>query len=141
VAFRTGRAEELPAARPRKPLPERAATCLMLSRGGEVMLQRRPPTGIWGGLWSLPELPEDTSAQAWCRTHYGATVDVRAPLPCVLHTFTHFRLTITPLPCRVQRIEAKAQEPGLLWLGREDIAGAALPAPIKRLLLDASGAF
>ena len=62
VANRDGRQAELPAARPRKALPERATVMLVLWHGGEILLLKRPPTGIWGGLWSLPESDSATPA-------------------------------------------------------------------------------
>lgn len=54
VAFVAGRQMELPAARPRKQLPERTVTQLLLSDGHEILLERRPAAGIWGGLLSFP---------------------------------------------------------------------------------------
>ncbi len=57
-----------------------------------------------------------------------------AALPPIEHGFTHFRLTLKPLPCAVRRWPRRAEEPGLLWLPLADAGGAALPAPIKKLL-------
>jgi adenine-specific DNA glycosylase len=54
---RTGRTAQLPEPKPRKAIPQRAATLLVLLEGTRVLLEARPPAGIWGGLLSLPELP------------------------------------------------------------------------------------
>ena len=62
VARATHRVEQIPASRPKRELPQRAVTMLMMIRHDSVLLERRPPTGIWGGLWSLPELPDDVDA-------------------------------------------------------------------------------
>lgn len=135
VAQREGRVHELPTPRPRKRLPERVVTLLVVQHGAQVLLERRPPNGIWGGLWSLPELPPGGDACAFCRARLGATVRVESAWPALVHTFTHFRLGITPLPCRVTALSTEVREPGLIWLALDDVAGAALPAPIKRLLV------
>ena len=66
VALRDGRVEELPTSRPGKPLPERIALVLLVrNAAGDVLLQRRPPTGIWASLWSLPEAATHDQARAW----------------------------------------------------------------------------
>jgi A/G-specific adenine glycosylase len=134
TARRDDRIAELPAPRPRKALPHRAVGVLLIERHGEVLLERRPPAGIWAGLWSLPEFDTGTDAAQLCRTRFGAEVALRDPLPALEHAFTHFHLTLTPQPCTVQRWPKRAEEPGLLWLALSEVAGAALPAPIKALL-------
>jgi A/G-specific adenine glycosylase len=134
TARRDDRIAELPTPRPRKTLPHRAVGVLLIERHGEVLLERRPPAGIWAGLWSLPEFDTGTDAAQLCRTRFGAEVALRDPLPALEHVFTHFHLTLTPQPCTVQRWPKRAEEPGLLWLALSEVAGAALPAPIKALL-------
>jgi len=107
---------------------------LLIERHGEVLLERRPNVGIWAGLWSLPELAEGADATAHCRARFAADVMPGAALPSIQHAFTHFRLTLRPLPCAVREWPHSAQSPGLLWLSLADAGGAALPAPIKKLL-------
>ena len=133
-ARRSSRIAELPAPRPKKRLPRRAVEVLLIERAGEVLLERRPPTGVWAGLWSLPEVDPGTDPARHCRRRFGAEVAVREPLPRLEHVFTHFRLTLTPQPCTVRRWPAHAEEPGLVWLPFAEAGGAALPAPIKKLL-------
>jgi len=140
VARRDGRVAELPAPRPRKALPLRELTVLLIERKGEVLLERRPPTGIWSGLWSLPEVETGRDVAAHCRTRFQMKVAPQPPLPAIEHAFTHFRLRLHPQPCIVREGASRAEEPGLLWLPLVDSAGAALPAPIKNLLRErASG--
>jgi A/G-specific adenine glycosylase len=134
VARREGRIGELPAPRPRKALPQRALTVLLLERKGEVLLERRPSIGIWSGLWSLPELERGRDAAAHCKSRFGINVALQAPLAPIEHGFTHFRLTLHPQPCAVHGSGHRAEEPGLLWLPLTEVSGAALPAPIKKLL-------
>ena len=133
VARREHRAEALPATRPRKALPQRAVSLLLLERHGEVLLEKRPATGVWAGLWSLPELAPDADVVDHCRRRFAAEVAPTPPLASIEHGFTHFRLTMHPRPCSVQRWP-RVEEPGLLWLPLSDAGAAALPAPIKKLL-------
>jgi A/G-specific adenine glycosylase len=132
VALRDGRTAELPNARPKKRLAERKTTVLILRDGERVLLVPRPPTGIWGGLLSLPEVADAETAAAEAH-RLGCRIVAQQALAPASHTFTHFRLTMQPLLCEVRSLHTAA-EPGARWLGREDLAQAALPAPIRKLL-------
>ena len=134
VALREARIAELPAPRPKKALPHRAISVLLLERRGEVLLERRPATGIWAGLWSLPEADTDIDVVQHCQHRFGADVVAGAPMSDIEHAFTHYSLTLTPRPCAVRHWPKRAEEPGWLWLPLDDVGGAALPAPIKKLL-------
>jgi A/G-specific adenine glycosylase len=134
VARRERRIAELPAPRPKKTLPRRAITVLLLERKGEILLERRPATGIWSGLWSLPELEVGRDVSEHCRWRFGLKAAPQQALPPIEHGFTHFHLTLYPQPCAVRDTGRRAEEPGLVWLPLADVSGAALPAPIKKLL-------
>jgi A/G-specific adenine glycosylase len=134
VALAEDRIAELPSPRLRKALPQRAVRVLVIERGGEILFERRPPLGIWGGLWSLPELPLDADVRTAMRTRFAADVVVRDELPTIEHGFTHFALTLHPQRARAQRWPARAETPGTIWLTPAEARGAALPAPIRRLL-------
>ncbi|MDP2433259.1 MAG: A/G-specific adenine glycosylase [Pseudomonadota bacterium] len=132
LANRQGRHGELPGARPKKSIPEKATAMLILLHGGEILLEKRPAPGIWGGLWSLPECPADADpARAAASLGYRAETADRCPAH--IHTFTHFRLHIQPWLLPVERPLA-AEEPGRLWLALADLNGAALPTPVRRIL-------
>ena len=133
VARREGRQGELPAARPRKVLPERETSLLLLTDGEHVLLERRPPSGIWGGLLSLPE-GDTATADEFARRH-GLRLLATQPMAKLKHTFTHFRLNIQAVCCRVERASGVAGEPGWEWLDLASIESAALPTPIRRLLV------
>lgn len=135
VAFAQGRTEELPSPRPRKALPEKSTVMLILRRGGEVLLEKRPSPGIWGGLWSFPEVADVAKAEDTARGRFGVVAKVESMLPDVRHGFTHFGLTIRPAVLRVQRVDPRAQAPGAMWIGLEEALDAALPAPVRGLLL------
>ena len=134
VARREHRTDRLPAPRPKKTLPQREISVLLLQRHGEVLLEKRPATGVWAGLWSLPEVAIDADVVAHCQRRFAAEVALQPKLPAIEHGFTHFHLTLHPQPCAVQAWPRRTEEPGLLWLPLDEAASAALPAPIKKLL-------
>lgn len=138
VAWRDGLTDSLPSPRPAKVLPERETTMLILMSAGEVLLEKRRAPGIWGGLWSFPETSWDCVDDAARRL--GVMLEVVRVLAPVDHSFTHYKLRIQPMLAEVTR-QPRAEEPGLMWLSIDDALGAALPAPVKRILeaLSSSG--
>jgi A/G-specific adenine glycosylase len=134
VARLEGRIGKLPSPRPRQALPQRAVRVLVLERAGTILLEKRPPTGIWGGLWSLPEVPVDADVVSHCLTQWGARVAAGAELAPIEHGFSHYRLTLLPQRIAVRSWPPRAEAPGRVWLTREDALAAALPAPIRVLL-------
>lgn len=133
-AYRENRVKLLPEAKPRKVLPERSVTLLLLQQGDEILLEKRPPSGIWGGLWSLPEVADSVAGQALARERYGLETELLPRLPMLTHTFTHFRLHITPQPLRITRNLNQARQASFVFLNHEDAIGAALPTPIRKIL-------
>jgi len=129
-----GRTHELPAKRPAKALPERELRVLLLRHGDSILLEQRPPTGIWGSLLSLPELPDGSDATAHA-AKLGYRLTGLRELPPMKHSFTHFRLTLRPLLCdATPSAQAVCDGISMRWLEAEALAQAALPAPIRRLL-------
>jgi A/G-specific adenine glycosylase len=133
VACRDGRQADLPRPPARKALPERESHLLWLSNGRRLLVERRPPSGIWGGLLSLPEVVAEAAETFALRQ--GCRLLASEVLPPLRHAFTHFRLTMTILRCEVEVIGRDAREAGWEWLSLEKVATAALPTPIRKLLL------
>ncbi len=133
-ALALGRVKDFPAPRPLRPVPTRTTHMLLLVRAGEVLLEKRPPSGIWGGLWSLPELADAARVRAHCRANYGCSIAAPRPLAPLAHGFTHFKLQIQPLLCRVEKLAPAAREQGQMWLSLEEAHGAAIPVPVRRLI-------
>jgi A/G-specific adenine glycosylase len=132
-AYKQGRVAELPAKKTKRIIPERKVTLLMLVHDGSVLLELRPPSGIWGGLLSLPELPLNADASAYAKSAFGCRPGGWLELPVLTHTFTHFRLHISTLRAEVKQ-EASARENTQRWIGLNELAEAPLPAPIRTLL-------
>jgi A/G-specific adenine glycosylase len=133
VARNSHRTHLLPTPRARKPLPQRAVRVLVLERDGHILFEQRPPTGIWGGLLSLPELALDDDVDVALRTRFAVTPRAQRALPALRHGFTHFGLTLHPRWIEVADMHRAGEAAGL-WLTRDAALAAALPAPIRRLL-------
>jgi A/G-specific adenine glycosylase len=136
AARAAGRQRDYPAPRPRKALPLRRTRMLLLGNtAGELLFERRPPAGIWGGLWSLPEIDHGQPLQAWCGEHLGLGVHVIEEWPCVRHTFSHFQLEITPVLARTEGSAAGVREAGnRIWCRPASPADRGVAAPVKRLI-------
>jgi len=128
-----GRQDELPVAKQRAARRQRRAVMLVARHASSVLLVQRPPTGIWGGLWCLPEFDDREAATEFVSSRLANASLARAALPEIEHSFTHFDLLITPLMVRCRGI-ACVQEGGTLWYDLAQPARVGLPAPIKTLL-------
>ncbi len=136
-ARRLGRQHHYPGPKPRKKLPQRETRLLLVRNAqGAILLQRRPPTGIWGGLWSPPELPPGENPGAWAREHLALELGPQRALAPIDHVFSHFRLKIHPILAELDNTPATCvmEENGTVWYkaGRNDSRG--LAAPVQRLL-------
>ena len=135
AAKASGRSNEIPASKPSKIVPQRSQRYLLLTHGDQILLVKRPAPGIWGGLWCLPEMADDEDAKATAHLLYGASgYSNPITLPPIAHAFTHFRLTLQVTHLIANRIDPRAMQPGAMWLDRNEVANAALPKPISRLL-------
>jgi A/G-specific adenine glycosylase len=136
IARQTGRVEALPTPKPGKPLPQRRAIVLLLHDSeGRVLLQRRPPNGIWASLWSLPEADDHAAARAWFDAHVRGDYDAAEPLAAIAHGFTHYRLELSPLRWRaVAPVDAVRDNDDLRWIEREGFPRLGIPAPIRTLI-------
>ncbi len=143
VAFATGRTAELPARKPKKATPEKSTVMLVVRHQGELLLEQRPPSGIWGGLQSLPELERlggDASATdlhsevKLALADMGEVAAIEA-LPAFMHAFTHYKLFVTPLRVELSQRHLMAGQSAYGWRAADALADAALPSPVRRLLV------
>lgn len=126
AALREGRVAELPTPRPRKTLPVRSTVMWLIESGDGVMLERRPPTGIWPSLYSLPESPTDADGLPG--------IEAGEHLPVLRHTFSHYHLDIHPRRARLKDLADRVMdEARLLWYNpQQPMPG--VPAPVRRLI-------
>ena len=134
MAHQAGRVAELPGRKPKKVLPVRAKRFLIIRNNhGHYLLEKRPPTGIWGGLWSLPELAMEQSVGQAVQQNWQLMVNDYNDLSTFRHTFSHFHLDITPcevLVAQVAKLVADAEQ--YQWCS--DITKLALAAPVSVIL-------
>ena len=132
-----GRTGEIPARRVRKVLPLRTTRMLIIENAeGAYLLEHRPPTGLWGGLWSFPEVPTEHALEEHL-TQLGARgehVAQQVELPVLTHGFTHFRLAITPTLLRLRSPPQQLMEPQRYLWYKPGAQRIGLTRPVTRLL-------
>ena len=135
VAHLRGLTGRLPGRKPRRALPQRATVMLVLRNAGDILLEKRAAKGIWGGLWSLPEVGHASEVAA-ALTRYGVRVLATTALPTLAHGFTHFKLAIEPLLLEVKQSKRNAPvAPAVVWLPVADAVSAAIPAPVRKIIV------
>jgi len=131
-AYRLGLVEQLPTPKPGKSVPKKQTQFVLLTLpDGSVLLQKRPTQGIWGGLWSFPEIDPEADAKRWAKP--WGKVTASQPLPAITHIFSHFQLTIHPTQVRLSAAHALA-DAHLVWYKPDQSQALGLAAPVKRLL-------
>lgn len=133
-AHRRGHEHRFPMPRPSKTLPVRRTQMLMVTCKGRILLERRPPAGIWGGLWGFPELPADRGVAEWCRAHLHLRPQAQTVWPLLRHSFSHFHLDMQPLQLEVSEPAGIDDNAGRVWYDLEAPVRVGLAAPVKKLL-------
>ncbi|MCP5329420.1 MAG: A/G-specific adenine glycosylase [Pseudomonadales bacterium] len=140
-ACQQGRQSEFPQRKPARSKPQRSTYMLMgCNRQGEVLLEQRPATGIWGGLWSFREFDSLEALEGYCQQALGVAKPELQAWPQVKHSFSHFDLSITPVEVTVDTPLRAVMEPaGALWYPLQAKPGTSgkavgLAAPVKTLL-------
>jgi A/G-specific adenine glycosylase len=136
AAAQAGTQALYPAPRPKRERAQRQVAVLVVrDPDGRVLLERRPARGIWGGLYSLPELADDDSPRDWCARMLGAAVAAERVLATIEHAFTHFDLDLMP------RLLELAGAPSVVadrddwhWCRPGAELSVGVPAPVAALL-------
>ena len=134
IARAANEQDRYPSPRPRKVRPRRQAWLVLARRGRKILLEKRPPSGIWGGLWGLPEFPTRAHASQWCDEHLS-TASGFEPAEPLRHAFSHFDYEMKPLV-----VTCSGKAPNLrdderyLWYDTREPATIGLPKPIATLL-------
>ena len=136
IALRDGLTGVLPQAKPAKQVPLRT-TIMLIARdsSGRILLERRPPVGVWARLWCLPETADVAQARLGIPTLRDGEAASMRVLPELLHRFSHFQLRITPVVFEVASAAAHvAEDSERGWFLPEDLDELGLPAPVRKLL-------
>ncbi|MGV8841856.1 MAG: A/G-specific adenine glycosylase [Pseudomonas sp.] len=129
-----GRENAYPVPKPRKELPRRRTLMPLLANPeGAILLYKRPSSGLWGGLWSLPELLASDELDGLALQH-GLQLGARQEMPGLLHTFSHFQLAIEPWLIQVHSHGPGVAEGDWLWYNLANPPRLGLAAPVKKLL-------
>jgi len=130
-----GQQSELPTRKKSKQLPVRQTVLAIIeNKRGEVLLLRRPPAGIWGGLWSLPECPSDEALPEWLNRCFGSKVTTLTALQPLRHTFSHFHLDIHPYRAKLRANDVAVRDEHTCWYRPDGQSRLGMAAPIAKLL-------
>ncbi len=135
IANQHGTQALYPARKERSTRPLRQ-TCMLLAHfDGAVFMEKRPPSGIWGGLWSLPEVVDTALIADWCNERLSATADTLTEWPVMRHSFSHYDLDIRPVVVRLQAVSARVSDPEAgRFIPFGESAGVGLAAPVRKLV-------
>lgn len=126
---------EIPGRRPRRQRPLRQLRLLMVrDERGCVLLERRPPVGVWGGLWSLPECEPGQDPVACCDQRLGLCTQAEGAYGVLEHEFTHFRLRAEIVALRLRTAAGVLEGPSQVWYNPAAPVELGLAAPVQRLL-------
>ncbi len=125
-----------PTAKPKRTIPTKTTYMILLqNKHGDILLEKRPPVGIWGGLWSLPQCDDMQQLATWSKQHYACKIGQWQQQPSFRHTFSHFHLEITPIIVSVlQWSPPLRDDQDHCWYSPQQPMDLGLAAPVKRLL-------
>ncbi len=133
VAFADGEVERYPGKKPKRDTPLRRTTMVMAVAGGELYLERRPASGIWGGLWSLPET--DGDASTWCRETLSGDPADSTEWSTLRHSFSHYDLDIRPIVLRLNDASRTLRDSDdVRWVSLDAEMPGGIAAPVKKLI-------
>ncbi len=135
-ALALGQQRAFPGRKPRKALPVKTTAFIMASASnGDIWLERRGSSGIWGGLWCFPEITDAAEAARWCLDHWGVEPESIEVWPGFRHTFSHYHLDILPVHVALPTTPGAVMEaPDRLWYNGQRPAAIGLAAPVASLL-------
>jgi len=137
-AYQTQTVTQYPTPKPKRTLPERQAIMLLMHQGQSIYLERRPPSGIWGGLWSFPQFEDADSARNWLEKQGldRSELETGTPLPEYKHTFSHYRLMIQAIMINPQKPDTGSvmETDDSIWYNINDEFDGGLATPVQDLL-------
>ncbi len=137
-ALERGTPTIFPFPKPKKSRPTKTRRFLLLRNAqGEVLLQKRAASGLWGGLWSFPELDEGDDVVSAVGASYGCNVLRQESWPVIDHAFSHYDLTILPtvviLGASLEGVMEMEQQQTVWYNTRHSLPGG-IPSPVRQLI-------
>jgi A/G-specific adenine glycosylase len=138
LGLQQGAPTRFPGRKPSKVLPVKTTQMLIISAAnGEILLEKRPPSGVWAGLWIFPQADAGADAVAHCRDVLGLDATLTERWREYRHTFSHYHLDITPLRLQLNAPATRiAEAERFLWYDLRDPAAVGLAAPVLKLLAE-----
>ena len=133
IAYANGSWAQYPGKKPKQTLPERTGFLLLMQHGETVWLDRRPPSGLWGGLYCFPQFSDEAALRDWLAQRQ-IQADTLTELNGFRHTFSHFHLDIVPMWLPVSSFTSCMDEGTGLWYNLAQPPSVGLAAPVERLL-------
>lgn len=134
IAYKTESWQQFPTKKPKSTLPEKTAYFLILEYQHAIWLEKRPPSGIWGGLYCLPEFTNQQALEDWL-IQRGIETTPPEQLISFRHTFSHFHLDIIPMKCIITNYKKCLDETNGYWYNlKTENAKIGLATPIYNLL-------
>jgi A/G-specific adenine glycosylase len=133
-----GKQQDFPEKKPKVTMPKHDTVfAIMENDNGEILLEQRPSSGIWGGLWCFPEFSSDLRIEKMIKKKYGFNIKQRKEYKPIKYTFTHFYLTIKPIHIKLQKYKNKEYDTkALTWVSPKTNPSLGLPAPVLSMLVD-----
>jgi A/G-specific adenine glycosylase len=129
------RQADFPYKKPKKTLPVKTIQWLVLCSQEQIYLEQRPQQGIWGGLWSFPEIPADECGMDHCAACYGE-VTTYDKQEWFRHTFSHYHLDIQPAFVQLSKPQLQIRgDNQYAWFSFAELQHIGMPAPVKKLLV------
>lgn len=133
-AHALGQETNFPQSKPRKQKPVKSCYLLIIENPkGQILLEKRPSTGIWSDLWCFPECTLDSDIGLWCKQHFGRRV-IQTEWPSFRHTFTHYHLDITPIHIQLSTSGKNSLQSNTIWIEAGIPPSKGVSAPVKKLL-------
>lgn len=135
MALQQGSTANYPERKKAKSLPtKKIAVFLCHQQEARVLLERRPPSGIWGGLWSLPECDVNADPHGFLEAQYGLTMKKIKQQSSVMHSFTHYHLYMEPYSTQVDCADSRIADDTIRWCNLSEVQDMGLPKPIAGLV-------
>jgi A/G-specific adenine glycosylase len=125
-----------PGKKPKKALPVKSTQMLIIKNpDGEILLEKRPNSGIWGGLWTFPQIDSDQTPTEYCLDQFNQTAKSIDKKQSYRHTFSHYHLDITPVIIELSKTDTVIMEgQSQLWYNSKQPPAIGLATPTKKLI-------
>lgn len=136
AAYAEGNPSKYPVKKPSKTKPHKSTFMLLLKNSrGEILLEKRPASGIWGGLWSFPQISDETEIEKICRAQFACKISQIKKGRPLKHVFSHYTLNIQPIEARASLLKNICLEaPQQIWYNSSQALPGGLAAPVLKLL-------